>query len=47
MLSRIVSTPLPTYDGKYAFDDGGEDMAYVYHIDRDALMNDLIEKITK
>ena len=47
MLSRIVPTPNPIYDGLYAIDHNGDPMAYIYHIKRDALMNDLINKITK
>ena len=47
MLSRIISTPIPTYDNFYAMNHNGYPMTYVYHIKRDALMNDLINKITK
>ena len=47
MSSRIISTSEPTYDGLYANDNKGYPMAYVYHIKRDALMNDLINKIIK
>ena len=46
MSSRIISTSEPTYDGLYANDNKGYPMAYVYHIKRDDLMNDLINKIT-
>lgn len=47
MLSRIVSTPIPTYEGFYASDPNGLPMRYVYHIKRDALMTDLFKKITE
>lgn len=47
MSSRIVPTPSPTYDGLYATNLRGVPMTYVYHIKRDALMDDLIGKITK
>ena len=46
MLSRIISTKNPAYDGLYEADADGYPMAYVYHIKRDALMIDLINKIT-
>ena len=47
MLSRTISTPIPTYDNLYATSHNGHPMTYVYHIKRDALMNDLINKIAK
>lgn len=46
MLSRIIPTKNPAYDGLYEADADGYPMAYVYHIKRDALMIDLINKIT-
>ena len=46
MKSRIVPTPIPTYDNYYAVNNNGLPMRYVYYIDRDALMNDLINKLT-
>ncbi len=45
MQSRIVPRHLPTYDHQYQLDDNATPMVYVYHIDRDGLLNDLIEKI--
>ena len=45
MLSRVVPTPLPTYDKQYEDVDGAPLMRYVYYIHRDALMNDLIRTI--
>ena len=45
MNSRIVPTPIPTYDNFYATDYNGYPMQYVYNINRDNLMNDLFEKL--
>lgn len=45
MLSRIIPTPLPSYDNLYTLQPNGTPMRYVYHIHRDALLNDLIEKL--
>ena len=45
MLSRVVPTPLPTYDKQYEDVEGAQPMRYVYHIHRDALMNDLIRTV--
>ena len=47
MESRVVPTPIPTYDNYYATNYNGHPMVYVYHINRDSLMNDLFEKLTK
>lgn len=47
MLSRIVPTPIPTYEGFYALAPSGLPMRYVYHIKRDELMTDLFKKITE
>ncbi len=46
MLSRIEKTALPSYEHKYE-ESIGADMRYVYHIRRDALMEDLIKKLLK
>lgn len=46
MESRIIPTPIPTYDNFYAENPNGHPMRYVYHIKRDNLMNDLIQKLT-
>lgn len=46
MESRIIPTPLPTYDYLYATNFTGHPMRYVYSIRRDRLMNDLIRKLT-
>ena len=47
MLSRIVPTHLPEYDGQYEENPDGLPMRYVYYIRRDNLLNDLINKITE
>lgn len=46
MLSRLEKTYLPTYDYKYGIDNSGDVMRYVYYIHREALLEDLIKKIT-
>lgn len=45
MLSRLVSTPVPSYDNLYSMVPDNYLMRYVYHIERDALFNDMIDKI--
>lgn len=47
MLSRLEKTALPTYDYRYSTDHNGEPMRYVYHIKRDGLLCDLVQKITE
>jgi len=47
MASRIIPTPIPTYDNLYATDFNSYPMRYVYNIKRDALMTDLFRKLTK
>ncbi len=47
MLSRIIPTPLPAYDHHYTEMENALPMRYVYHIKRDALMNDLFRKLTE
>ena len=47
MESRIIPTPIPTYDNLYATDFNSYPMRYVYNIKRDALMTDLFRKLTK
>ena len=46
MLSKIVPTPIVTYDGKYIMRENSHPMRYVYHVERDELLNDLIKKLT-
>ena len=45
-ISRIEKTLLPDYTNHYEKLDTGAPMRYVFHIFRDALMRDLIDKIT-
>lgn len=47
MRETLVHTPMPTYDGYYAFSDRTPLMRYVTHIHRDALFADLVEKLQK
>lgn len=47
MESRIILTPIPTYDNFYATDYNSYPMRYVYHIKRDNLMSDLFQKLMK
>jgi len=41
MLDRIEPSPIPEYDHHYAFDKTRHPIRYVYHINRDALFEDL------
>ena len=45
MHDRLDYSPLPQYDHYYSFDKTRHLMRYVYHINRDALMADLIQKL--
>ena len=47
MCSRVIKAPIPNYDKKYEEYEDGKQMRYIYYIKRDALMNDLIKKLTK
>lgn len=47
MESRIIPTPIPTYDNFYAEDCNGYPMRYVYNINRDNLMTDLFAKLAE
>jgi len=47
MLSHIIPAPLPSYDNLYSQNPNGIFMRYVYHINRDALLNDLFNKLLK
>lgn len=47
MASRIVNKYLPNYDNTYSQSIPDTYMRYVYYINRDELMNDLIDKLTK
>lgn len=45
MLSRLIATPLPSYDNYYSINPQAPLMRYVYHIKRDQLMTDLFRKL--
>ncbi len=45
MTSSLEKTALPTYDHAYSYDVRAPFMRYVYHIHRDALMDDLVDKL--
>ena len=47
LLSRLVPTPLPTYDRQYEQRPDTHLMRYVYYVHRDALMNDLFQTILR
>ena len=47
MRARVVPTHLPTYEHQYAEVPEDIEMQYVYHIQRDALMTDLLRKIVE
>ena len=47
MLSRLVPTHLPSYDGHYTLCPDAPLMRYVYHINRDALFTDLFQKLAQ
>lgn len=47
MLSRLQPVSLPAYDGQYERCPTANLMRYVYHINRDALLTDLIGKLVK
>ncbi len=47
MRSRIVDLPLPNYDHRYEEGKVTYKVRYVYHVWRDRLMHDLIEKLCK
>lgn len=47
MQSRLTPAPIPQYDHHYATDFRRHPIAYVWHIHRDALMQDLFQKLTQ
>ena len=47
MQDVIVHAPIPEYDHRYSFDDRRHFMKYVYYINRDKLVQDLFEKLSK
>lgn len=42
--SVLTPAMIPEYDGQYGFDETRHFMRYVYHVDRDKLMRDLVAK---
>ena len=46
MLSRIITAPLPSYDNLYTHNPAGFFMNYVYYINKDALLKDMIAKLS-
>lgn len=47
MLSRNIKAHLPAYDYTYEKEESDINIRYIYSVKRDALMEDLIEKLTK
>ncbi len=47
MSASIEQTPIPEYDHYYAYSQNRHLYKYVYSIDRDGLLDDMIEKLTK
>lgn len=47
MQDTLMPTPVPEYDHHYSFDNNRPLCRYVYHIQRDALFQDLFDHITK
>lgn len=45
MSDCIVHSPIPQYDHRYSFDNTRHFIKYVFHINRDKLMQDLFEKL--
>lgn len=43
---RIIKSPIPEYDNTYSYNENRHEMCYVYYIDRDKLMIDLVKKLT-
>ncbi len=46
MDDKLVHAPIVTYDRYYAFDDSRHYMKYVYNIKRDALVEDMFNRLT-
>lgn len=47
MFDRIEPSPIPEYDHHYAFDKTRHPIRYVYHINRDALFEDLFRTLSE
>jgi len=46
MKDRLVPSPIPQYDHHYSFDPERHFIRYVYHVNRDAVFEDLFTKLT-
>lgn len=47
MSDRFEYTPVPEYDNRYSIRKDGNFYKYVYYINRDRLLKDLVDKLTK
>jgi inosine-uridine nucleoside N-ribohydrolase len=47
MSSKITPPHLPNYENQYEMQEGGHPMQYIYEIKRDALMTDLLYRLTR
>ena len=47
MRDRIEHAPMPEYDDRYSGSKSGHFYRYVYYINRDSLLDDLVKKLTK
>ena len=47
MRDRIISAPMPEYDHTYSYPEDAHPIRYVYHINRDAIFDDMFTKLTK
>jgi hypothetical protein len=45
MLSRLDSLSIPEYEHQYSYDKSRQ-MRYIYYVKRDALLTDLVKKLT-
>jgi len=47
MSDRIIHSPIPEFGHRYSFDENRHFMKYVYSIDRDRLLYDVVKKLTQ
>lgn len=47
MNDRVENAPVPQYDNRYSYRKNGKLYKYVYYINRDDLLEDLVRKLTK
>lgn len=45
MSGKLIASPIPEYDNHYAFNENRHFIRYVYHINRDALFEDLFNRL--